>query len=292
MTVYALRLPDGRFAYHLPKPDTRDFKYAQVNGMFADGQPMTKLHSDWWATDDLQATRLTATAQPSPKTTGYKLTDPAAESVRYPLTLTVEQWGERRDRGESDTLWELYTSVTEDQPPLQHVYDGPVMVLEGREPPGPDELQWVANLPEVLARRPEYRHLFPGHIPGFRTHLHQVIKATPGIRHCFDGYHGYTGLHVVIEVPFDKPRTRWQANLSRRTSKPLKSGRTVPVTVTRDLNLPVPASVPGETYEAALRNWEQQVEFWLSVVRDATVAACSACDGTGHVNHGSEQYTR
>jgi hypothetical protein len=289
VTAYALHLPDGRYAYHLPKPDSPDFKYATVNGVFADGQPMTKLHSDWWASET-EASRLTATAQPSPKTTGYKLRDPAAESVRYPLTLTVAEWEERRDGGDSDTLWELYASSTEAQPAVEHVYDGPVMMLEGREPPGPDERQWNADLPQVLAQRPEYRHLFPGHIPGLRTHLHQVIKAMSGIRHCFDGYNGYTGLHVVIEVPFDKPKTRWQANLSRRDSRPLKSGRTVAVTATRNLNLPVPASVPGETYETALRNWDQQVEFWLSVVRDASVVACSACNGTGHVAHGSETY--
>lgn len=289
MTVYALRHPDGSFLYHLPKPDTSDFKYETLTGAYADGQPMERLHGDWWSAPS-EAGELKVTAQPRPKTVGYRLTDPAAESVRYPAALTLDVWQERRDR-EGDTLWELYDSVQEDQPGLEYVYDGPVMVLEGREPPGPDDLQWKAQLPHTLASRPEYLHLFPGRIPGLRAHLYEVIKGMPRVRHCFDGYHGYTGLHVVVEVPFDKPQTRWQADLSRRTSKPLKTGRNVPVVVTRNLNLPVPASVPGENYEAGLRNWGQQVEFWLSVVRDASVAACSACNGTGHVNHGAEQYS-
>lgn len=286
MTVYALKHPDGRWLYHLPRPDT--FRFVTDVTVFADGQPMEKLHGDWWASSS-EAGVLSATAQRQPKTTGYRLTDPTAESVRYPATLSLDVWEERRDR-EGDTLWTLYTSVQEPQPDLEHTYDGPVMVLEGREPPGPDERQWVAGLPHALASRPEYRHLFPGKIPGLRTHLYEVIKAMPNIRHCFNGYDGYVGLHVVVKVGFDKPVTRWQADLSRRTSKPLKTGRTVPVTVTRDLNLPVPEHVTGDNYQAALAAWDQQVEFYLSVVREATVKACSVCNGTGHVAYGAERY--
>jgi hypothetical protein len=292
VTVYALKHPDGRWIYHLPKPANfktpgNQLRITELTGVFADGQPMTQLHGDWWATDH-EASRLTATAQPGAKTVGYRLSDPSAESVRYPATLTVEQWQERREVDEG--VWQLYTNVHEDQEPLEHVYEGPIMVLEGREPPTPDEPQWIAELPHALTSRPEYRHLFPGRIPGLRKHLHEVIKAMPGIRHCFDGYDGFTGLHVVINVPFDKPQTRWQADLSRRTGKPLKTGRNVQVTATRNLNLPVPADVHAPSYEQALKAWGEQVEFWLSVVQDAKVVACSACGGTGHVADGSEKF--
>jgi hypothetical protein len=292
VTVYALKTSDGRWAYHLPTPTefgTPGFgSRAKVTGVLADDQPMEHLHGDWWATDH-EASRLTATAQPHAKTVGYRLTDPSAESARFPATLTLEEWDQRRDR-EGETLWQLYTNVHEEQPPLEHVYDGPVMFLEGRIPPGPDEPQWIANLPQLLAGQSEYRHLFPGKIPGLRKHLHQTIKAMPGIRHCFDGYDGYTGLHVVVEVDFDHPQTRWIADLSRRTGKPLKTGRTVRSTVTRNLNLPVPADVHADTYEAALSAWEEQVRFWLGVIESAQVKACSACHGTGHVHDGAEQY--
>lgn len=292
MTVYALRHPDGRWLYHLPKPDTFGTpgfgSRAEVTGVYADGQAMEKLPGDWWATDH-EATQLTMTGQRSAKTVGYRLTDPTAESVRYPATLSLEEWAERRDR-ESETLWTLYTNIHEDQPPLEHVFDGPVMVLEGREPPQPDEPQWIAALPHALTERPEYKHLFPGRIPGLRSHLHETIKAMPGIRHCFDGYNGFTGLHVVVEVDFDKPQTRWVADLSHRTGKPLKTGRHVRDTVTRSLNLPVPSDVHADTYEAALTAGDEQVEFWLSVVHEAGVKACSACRGTGHVQDGAEKY--
>jgi hypothetical protein len=289
VTVYALKHPDGRWLYHLPKPSTDDFRYAKVTGVYADGQPMEHLHGDWWATGQ-QAARLTTAVQPDPITTGYRLSDLTAESVRYPATLTVDEWDERRERDEN--MWQLYTSVREDRPAVEHVFDGSVMVLEGREPPGPDERQWKAELPHVLASRPEYLHLFPGRIPGLRAHLYEIVKSMPRVRHCFDKYDGFMGLHITLEVPFDQPKTRWQANLSRRDSRPLKSGRTVPVLATRTLRLPVPVDVPGDNYEAALQAWDEQVEFWLSIVRDATVVACSACDGTGHVPHGSEKYAR
>lgn len=294
MTVYALKHPDGRWLYHLPKPDTFGqpgfASRAQVTGVFADGQPMEKLHSDWWATDH-EAQQLTTTAQPSPKTTSYRLTDPSAESVRYPASLSLEEWAERSDR-EGDTLWTLYTNVHEDQPVLEHVYDGPIVVLEGREPPGPDERPWIAALPQALTERPEYKHLFPGRIPGLRAHLCEAIKTMPRVRHCFDNYHGYSGLHVVLSIQFDKPQTQWKADISRRTNKPLKTGRTVPLLVDRRLELPVPMEVFAETYEQALTAWDEQVAFWTQLVESATVAACSACGGTGHVTHGADKYSR
>ncbi|MFD8899854.1 hypothetical protein [Streptomyces ardesiacus] len=293
MTVYALHHPDGRWLYHLPTPDT--FKTpggnlygTKVTGFYADGQPMEKLHRDWWATNH-EATRLTATAQPGAKTVGYRLSDPTAESVRYPATLTVDEWNERRDSDES--LWQLYTNIHEDQPTLEHVYDGPVMVLEGREPPAPDEPQWVAQIPHMLTERPEYQHLFPGHIPGLVDHLMGVFKAMPRVEHVFHNFQNEPGVYVSIRVPYDEPRTEWRAYTGRK-GQPLKSGRNVPVTVSRSLTLPIPHRIAAGTYDEALSLWEQQVQHWTRVVEEASVAACSHCNGHGFVAAGSESYSR
>ena len=285
MTVYALKHPDGRFLYHLPKPKNFPFN---VTGVFADGQPMEKLPADWWAAQ-AEASRLTITGQPNPKILSYTLKARDAESVRYPAALTVDEYNERRE--DEENLWEFYSPVREDQPAVEHVYDGPIMLLEGREPPTPDELGWQADLPYVLGSRPEYQHLFPGRIPGFRDHIQAAIKKLPGVQYCFDNYQNYTGLSVTMKVPFEKPQTRWQADLSRRTSKPLKTGRNVQVLVTRDLRLPVPQSISAPNYEMAVDDWHEQTEFWLSIVRSATVAACNTCGGTGHVPHGAEKYS-
>lgn len=292
MTVYALRHPDGRWIYHLPTPDTfktpgGHLRVTKVTGVFADGQTMTPLHSNWWATDH-EAVRLTATAQPTPKTVGYRLSDPAKESVYYPATLTLDEWEERRD---DDSVWEAYTSITEDQPPLEHVYDGPVMVLEGREPPAPDEPQWVAQLPHALTERPEYKHLFPGHIPGLVDHLVTVFKAMPRVEHVFVNFQNEPGVYVGLRVPYDVPRSEWRAYTGRK-GQPLKSGRNVPVTVNRSLTLPIPNRVAADSYDEALASWEQQVQHWTRVVREASVAACSHCDGRGYIPAGSEGYSR
>lgn len=291
MTVYALKHPDGRWLYHLPKPEafgTPGFgSRADVTGVYADGQPMEKLHGDWWATDH-EATRLTISGQPSPKTTGYRLTDPNAESVRYPATLTVDEWGDRREYDEN--LWQLYTNVTEDQPRLEHAFDGPIVVLEGREPPTPDEPQWVAQLPHALTERPEYKHLFPGHIPGLANHLMGVFKTMRYVDFVSANFQNRPGVHVSLKVPYDEPRTEWRANTGRN-GKPLKTGYHVQITVNRRLTLPIPSRVTGDTYEQALQSWNQQIEFWTGVVAEASVAACSHCDGKGFVGSGSEKYS-
>lgn len=287
MTVYALKHPDGRFLYHLPKPDT--FPNIRDISLAADGQPMEQLSRDWWATDH-EATCLTIAGQPSPKTTGYRLADPSAESVRYPATLSLEEWAERRDR-EGDTLWTLYTNVLEEQPRLEHVFDGPIVVLEGREPPNPDEPQWVAQLPHALTERAEYKHLFPGHIPGLAELLMARFKNMPYVDFVGANFQGRPGIHVSFKVPYDEPRTEWRANKGRN-GKPLKSGYHVQVTVNRRITLPIPSRVAGDTYEQALAEWQQQIEFWTGVVAEASVAACSHCDGKGFVAHGSEQYSQ
>ena len=292
MTVYALKHPDGRWLYHLPRPDTfgvDDWGAMPITGVFADGQPMEKLPRDWWAAPS-EANRLTATGQPSPKTTGYTLDNKDTESVRYPATLTVDAYRERRD--EEDNLWEFYTAVLEDQPPVEYVYDGPVMVLEGREPPGPNEPQWVANLPHALTERPEYKHLFPGHIAGLVDHMKKIFEAMPRARYVLLNFQNRPGVYVDLRVPYDEPRTEWRADTSYRTGKKLKTGRTVPVLVSRSLTLPIGDRVAADTYEEALALWDQQVAHWTRVVEEASVAACSHCDGKGYVPHGSEQHSR
>ncbi|MER5302213.1 hypothetical protein ABT039_22520 [Streptomyces lasiicapitis] len=281
---YALQLPDGRrWAYYLPDPERPP---GTRTGLFADGDPLHRLEpladpKGFWYVGDRHAERITATYQPQPKTVGYRLADQSALSERYPATLTVGQWDERAGAGHEE-YWELYERVTEDQPEVQHVYEGPFRPLEGRQPPSLDEPQWRADLPHELTQRPEYRHLFPGHIPGLKQHLAELIKEMPRVHCCFVDYHGISGIHVVIRVPFDEHRTRFVPNVGRN-NRPLKSGRTVPVLVDRRLDLPVPEAMPGDTYAAALVEWEHQVTFWLRQVEDAAVDACSACEGKGYI---------
>ncbi|MEV1040394.1 hypothetical protein AB0J01_27645 [Streptomyces sp. NPDC050204] len=278
---YALHLPDGRWAYHLPEPDRRP---GTRTGLYADGEPLKRLvplvdAKGNWYTGDHHAEKITAVYRPAPRTVSYRLTDDKALSERYPATLTVEEWNQLSDY---DEYWKLYERVTEDLEPVEHHYEGPFMPLEGRQPPASNEPKWRANLPSELTQRTEYRHLFPGHIPGLKQHLEARIKQMPRVQYCFVDYKDKPGIHVSLRVPFDQPRTAFRANIGRR-GQTLRSGRTVQVLVNRDLDLQVPAAVHGPNYATALNDWNQQVDYWLALVEEASVAACSACDGKGYI---------
>jgi hypothetical protein len=289
--------PDGRWLYYLPGADDYGItavlaEHPQPDGTTT-GHPMDRVgKGKWWSTTT-KAARIVLLKQPNRLTTGHVLKDPETASVRFPAELTVEEWRRRIDQGtnaECDTLWALYESVTEPQDPIEVPVDGPFVVLEGGEPPAADAPQWTVNLTDAITQRPEYAHLFPGYINGLREHVHKLIDRMPNIRFNFNGYQGQPGLHVTLKVPFEQPVTRWQADRSRRTDKPLKTGRNVPVTVDRRLLLPVPTRVSGNTYAEALAEWNTQVTYWTDQVEAASVAACNRCHGTGHVPEGAEQY--
>ncbi|HEY5834931.1 hypothetical protein [Streptomyces sp.] len=286
---YAIRHPDGRWLYHLPRTDPHT-----TIAILADGQPLTQIGTThWWATDH-EATRITTVTKTSPKTTKYVLEDPDTASVKYPAELTVEQWQERRQLNGGTTperLWELYRSITVEQPPTETHIDGTFTVLEGGEPPAPGGPTWTVNLLDSITQRPEYQHLFPGRLHGLREHIIALIKRMPRVTHCFDGFQDSTAVYVDLRVPYEQPETRFVRDISHRTGKTLKTGRNRPVTVSRTLHLPIPTTVTGDNYAAALAEWDRQVAFWTQAVADANVAACNHCRGTGHVPTGAEQYT-
>jgi hypothetical protein len=96
---------------------------------------------------------------------------------------------------------------------------------------------------------------------------------------------------VSLRIPYDEPRTEWRAYAGRR-GQPLKSGRDVPVFVTRYLELSIPSRVAGDSYEGALTEWHRQIAYWTSVVEEASVTACSHCNGHGYVAVGAEEHQR
>lgn len=288
---YAVRHPDGRWLYHL-----REASQPGVIAVLAEhadspgtGRPMTRLaeQSPWWSTS-AEAARITLVVNRGHLITGYRLIDAAAASMKYPATLTVEEWTERKDNAnsaETERLWSLYTSVSIPQEPAEVSADGPFLILEGGEPPATDGPGWSTNLVDSITQRPEYRHLFPGHLTGLREHLIKAIKRLPRVEHCIDGFQGDPRVYVSLRVPYEKPETYWSADIGR-SGKTLKSGRNKPRTVTRTLHLPIPNQVAGDNYAAALTEWDQQVEHWLGAVTEASVAACNHCRGTGHIPTG------
>ncbi|MFF4337546.1 hypothetical protein [[Kitasatospora] papulosa] len=279
---YVLQHPDGlRWLYHLVKPS--EFGATPRTGVFADDEPMTPLgdpRGQWWVAGH-RAKQITAVYQPYPKPIGYRLRDTSVHSDRYPNELAVEQWNDRAE--EDDTFYRFYEAVTEDQPEVRYEYPGPFLVLEAGEPPAPDAPLWVAELPTALTQRPEYQHCFPGYIPGLSAHMADVIKKMRHVQYCFNGRDDKpAGLYVTIRVPFQEPVSRWRPKYGARGQE-LKSKEEVENLVTREMHLPVPDRVYGPNYQVALEDWTGQVEFWTQVARDASVKACNACQGTGHV---------
>lgn len=287
MAVYGIKHPDGTRMYALPNPsrDEIGFGYS-LKEILADGQPMTQLNrKGWWSTDH-DAEKIVAVYKAPNKRLHYKLDDMSALSVKFPAILSVEDYDDRQEREEN--LYELYSTVSEAQGDVEYEYEGPYTLMEGREPPGPNEPRWIAQIPYELKERPEYLHCFPGHIPGLRDYLYETIKAVPGVQFCFNEHQH---LKVVLQVPFDPPLYSWKAYIGARGQK-LKTGRQVQKFITRLLYLPVPGIVNAPNYEAALIIWNEAVKYWTGIVESAKVKACGHCDGTGHMIDGSERFEK
>lgn len=236
----------------------------------------------WWSSDH-PARQITAKFRVGRKVVGHRLRDLGARSERFPEQLTMEQWRERISGGHEDVFYELYEPLTEDQPEQDYVYGPHFTVLDGTEPPSPDDPAWVAKLPYTLTQRTEYLHLFPGYMPGLLAELTAQIKALPHVEFCHTTRNGEPdGLKVTIKVPFHQPVSRWKPNIGAN-GRELKSGRSLPVTVRHTMHLPVLDRVPGPDYATALTTWHELLQFWTGVVGEANVRACNTCDGTGHV---------
>ena len=267
---------DGTWYYHLDGPN--GYLRADLEA-FADGQPMTPIRrgdrlTGWWATD--RQAQLIQVVTPAPlRVTGYRLTRPEAESVLYPATLTPEQWEQRRHAGGEDdsTLWGLYERVTETGGTLTEEVSGPWLRLDGQPPPD-DGHTWTARLPYVLSQYPEYLHLFPGHIGGFRDAMKALVKTLPRV----DGaYEEHGRLHVTVKVPFDPPQEEpWRPRGARKD-------RTRPVLCTRYLTLDIPQRISGPNRAAAVAEWGRRRGEIVNTVAAAGVAACPHCSGAGWV---------
>lgn len=286
MTVYGLKHPDGRWLYRL-EPRRNNGWGSTLLTVEADGAPMTQLKeaSYWWITDH-EAAEIAAVYRVSPKLTHWELINPERDqSGRYPATLTREEFQTHEDYDQDDILHRLYRAVNEAVPDERHVYEGPYVTLEGREPPGPGEPVWVVDLPHALGDRPEYHHLFPGRINGLKAHLVTVFKRMPYVDYVSDKWDGKPGIHVSFKLPYEEPETHWVRDTTPG-GRPRKTGRYVPTTVNRRVQLPISDAVTGSNYAEALAVWNETVTYWTNQVREAAVTACNQCRGTGIVGTG------
>ncbi|WP_329368857.1 hypothetical protein OG896_24895 [Streptomyces sp. NBC_00669] len=287
---YAVQHPDGRYLYHLTGTNQWGFN----KEILADGQPMTRLgSSSWWSTDH-EAERITLITPGRPTVTGYELRDTDALSVRYPATLTPDEWNDRlADADSTDvemTLHRLYHAVTTDTDPVETHDDGPFTVIGAGELPAADGPTWTVNLIDQITQRPEYARLFPGRLDGLRQHLMDVIKRMPRVQHVLNDFQSRPGVYVSLRVPFEQPEAVWRPDISNRTGKTLKTGRHHQVLVDHTLTLPIPYSIGADNYETARAEWDRQVEYWTGVVAAANVVACNHCGGSGYLGDSPDQY--
>lgn len=277
---------DGTWFYYLTPPRA---PFGEVNsGEFrADGEPMILTRDNWWATDH-EAKVITYHARLRPLTTGYRLKDASAESEMFPAELTSQEYHDRSGE-DDDVMWRLYDPVTQEREPETTEIEGPWLRLDG-EPPPSDGHRWTASLPSVLANHPEYLHLFPGYIIGFREHMKKVLQKLPRVRYVLDLKHGTQvyGLEVHLEIPFDQPLTEYRPalNLDGSVSRSRK-GRTVAKTATRKLSLGIPYRIDGPDRATAVAEWDRREAEAIAAVEAASVAACSACGGHGYVPTGT-----
>lgn len=168
-------------------------------------------------------------------------------------------------------LDELYEAVYVAGEPTEIMVRPPVLQLVGAPPPD-DGRTWQASLPSELSRWPQYWHLFPGHMPGFREHMVELLKNLPFVEYAFDK----AAVEVHLSLPFDRPVMR---TLPRERPRSLP-GR-VQVKARHTLALKIPRQIPGDTRAEAAARWDQLERDLLNQVGAVSVRACSACEGTG-----------
>jgi len=287
---FAIRHSDGRFFYHITLNSARLYENVTV---CADDQLLTRLgaFSNWWVSDH-EAEVITVTYHFGPEIVGWRLKDPADASAKFPPELTPDQHDNLEETYGSQAAYRLYESVTALREPLSENVPGPWRVLDGEVP---DETRpgraWVASLPQVLISHPQYHRYFPGHIPGLYAEVQDRIKRMRHVAYVLGptDRDPFQGMKVVVEVPFETPHTEVRHEYDAQGRR-LKRTHQAPKLARRELILPVPHRVRGDNYAEALAEYDSQLAFWLSVAESAGVKACDACDGTGHVPNGSEQY--
>ncbi|TMR11002.1 hypothetical protein ETD86_37440 [Nonomuraea turkmeniaca] len=277
----------GRSMYYVGDALGHRFNGRDTITVYADDQPMTPLRRPgWYAADSVGPHRIAVHVPRPDRILGYTLSDPTAESPRFPGTLTPDEYRERADA--SDIWYQLYTPAYEGVDPDVITVPGPWTVLtDGPFPPDDAAGTWHPSLPTELTRRPEYHFLFPGHLFGLRAALQARIREMPHVEYCHEQERK---LDVTIKVPLQVPEHEWVTPIY----SPRRRGKKVQreITITRRLSLAVPDGVSGSSYSAARKAWDEQIAHWTGIVTAASAKGCNACQGRGYVIVGSEEHNR
>lgn len=234
-----------------------------------------------WGLDEAPA-RVVVELGPEKERDHYELSERYAHVAEpdgpFPRTLTVEEYSQRTDEdgGAYDPATsQMYESVMREVEREPVVLDS-FLVLEGQPAPQ-DGGTWVAALPYELRERPEYRHLFPGHLAeDFRAVLAKRLEALPYVQHCFSHQPG--PLDVSVRV-FYEP-TVWEPKRNSRGRVTKQKGSAG--YVTHRLDIAAPRRIEGANRAEAVKRWDEEMGSFLAAVEEAAhVVPCGHCKGRG-----------
>jgi hypothetical protein len=138
--------------------------------------------------------RLAVLKRPGDRLAHYARTVDVVDEETYPPTLTPDEYHAKikpayPDEDDEDVLIvpaddrvrALYTPVYEPTPPTRKPLEHDEWLVLTGAPAPKDGLAWTAALPHMLREHGEYRHLFPGHLAGFREALAARLNEIPGV---------------------------------------------------------------------------------------------------------------
>lgn len=280
MTRYIV-LPTGQHAYGLPEID-RTWKDPTDDG----GAPCTYVPSAMGGKraaviTDGPATGVTFHRTTPGPVTGYRLDDPALESKRYPLEITVAQ----RDEMDGDDNRYNYMAVRGPGTPETLHID-----LTGHQP-WPTDATDATPRPEVPSGRhwvpatawaaafgiPTHDHLIPGHLTGFHAAAAEAIAAHPNKSTSWLGSKVRIERDAAKDVEFVFRRedglTREVKDGRRKTQRPVLESLRVTIHVGPD-------EVGGATLADALIAWDARMAEVLAQTPSPSVV-CASCRGLG-----------
>jgi hypothetical protein len=210
-----------------------------------------------------------------------------ANDRNLPETLSVGEYDERTD-DDGDAydrrVAPLYDAEYEDNPVERAPVEGDWLVLQGAPPPA-DGREWVGTLPTELSYSPEYRHLFPGRLEGFRKALVAVLSELPGVD-AYDHRKPTVSVYVKVDLPrltvveFEKRPSL--AGLTKGEKTRLRASLERPVsTIAKHLEIPAPHYIPGSNRAAACVAWDAQMGHYVAHVRAILASPCPTCQGHG-----------
>lgn len=254
---------EGKFYYYV------DTGWGSQGSVFADGEQLERAAERGWWIAGHEAKRIEVESPPTRKLLSYKLVEDVPASEKYPATLTLEQYAERDEYDVK--LSALYEGEYEEVPAKRSVVEETFKKLEGAPPPN-DGHQYFASLPYELSNHPEYRHLFPGHLDGFRKVLAERLKELPGV-----SAYDQSTFSVYVVVNYDKPVDYFEVGprggRKKRTSH----------SVTRAIKgIRPPHRIEADNRADAVKKWDALMEQYVASVRRAVeVKLCSHCQGHG-----------